>query len=110
MWSEQDGAKAHTSQSSLNVLRLMWFSLRGDVGPPVRSPDLSIIINGLFLGGCFKEKILKHCSQTLPELRDRILEEVMNICNVVIYNFRRRLQQNVDTNGLLLWALFFKYD
>lgn len=80
----------------------MWFSLRGDVGPPLRSPDLRII--RLIFVRLYQRKNL----QTLPELRDRIFEEVMNICNVVIQHCRRRLQQNVDTNGLNLVGIIFQ--
>ena len=46
MWFQQDGATAHTAQISLSVFRRMFprrlVSLRGDLGWPVWSPDLSI--------------------------------------------------------------------
>lgn len=46
IWFQQDGATAHTAQISLTVLRQMfpgWLvSLRGDIGWPARSPDLSM--------------------------------------------------------------------
>jgi hypothetical protein len=45
LWFQQDGATAHTARRSLGVLREMFpgrlISLRGDVGWPARSPDLS---------------------------------------------------------------------
>ena len=45
VWFQQDGATAHTAQRSLQVLREMFpdrlISLRGDIGWPARSPDLS---------------------------------------------------------------------
>lgn len=92
MWSEQDGAKAHNSQNSLNVLRLMFAEhVRGDVGPPVRSPDLSIV--RLIFVKLYQRKNL---------------EEVMNISNAVIQHFGRRLQQNVDNNGLNLVGIIFQ--
>ncbi|XP_039295229.1 uncharacterized protein LOC120353885 [Nilaparvata lugens] len=52
LWFQQDGATAHTARISLDVLREMFpgrlVSLRGDVGWPARSPDLSIC--DFFLG------------------------------------------------------------
>ena len=46
MWFQQDGATAHTARISLSVFRRMFprrlVSLRGDLGWPVWSPDLSI--------------------------------------------------------------------
>ena len=42
---QQDGATAHTSRRSLSLLREMFpghvISLRGDIGWPLRSPDLT---------------------------------------------------------------------
>jgi hypothetical protein len=46
VWFQQDGAAAHTPRNSMNVLGEIFpgrlVSLRGDVGWPARSPDLSI--------------------------------------------------------------------
>ena len=45
VWFQQDGATAHTSRRSLSLLREMFpgrvISLRGDIGWPPRSPDLT---------------------------------------------------------------------
>jgi len=45
VWFQQDGATAHTSRRSLLILREMFpgclISLRGDIGWPARSPDLT---------------------------------------------------------------------
>ena len=44
-WFLQDGATAHTARRSLGILREMFpsrlVSLRGDIGWPARSPDLT---------------------------------------------------------------------
>jgi hypothetical protein len=46
VWFQQDGATAHTARISLGVLQQMFpgrlVSLRGDIGWPARSPDLSM--------------------------------------------------------------------
>jgi len=45
VWLQQDGATAHTSRRSLSILREMFpghlIPLRGDIGWPARSPDLT---------------------------------------------------------------------
>ena len=45
VWFQQDGATAHTAKKSMDVLVEMFpshvISLRGDVGWPAHSPDLS---------------------------------------------------------------------
>jgi hypothetical protein len=46
VWLQQDGATALTSRRSLGILREMFrrhvVSLRGDIGCPPRSPDLTL--------------------------------------------------------------------
>ena len=49
-------------------------SLRGDLGWPTRSPDLSI--HDFFLCGHLKERVFKSRPNTLPQLKERIIEEV----------------------------------
>jgi len=48
VWFQQDGATAHTSRRSLSIFREMFpghlISLRGDIGWPARSPDLTPVI------------------------------------------------------------------
>lgn len=114
LWFQQDGATAHTARNSLNVLREMFpghlVSLRGDVGWPARSPDLSIC--DFFLWGYLKEKVFKHRPHTIPELRERIREEVnaipLDMCQRAIQNFRERLQQCIAANGRHLKDIIFK--
>lgn len=114
LWFQQDGATAHTARISLNVLREMFpgrlVSSRGDVGWPARSPDLSIC--DFFLWGYLKEKVFKRRPHTLPQLRERIIEEVNAIphdmCARAVQNFRDRLQQCIDANGRHLEDIIFK--
>jgi transposase len=62
VWFQQDRATAHTARCSLGVLREMFpgglISLRGDVGWPAWSADLSPC--DFFLWGYLKEKVFKH--------------------------------------------------
>jgi hypothetical protein len=80
------------------------------VGWPVRSPDLSIC--DFFLWRYLKEKVFKHRPHTLPELKERIIEEVNAIphemCDRAVLSFRDRLQQCVAANGRQLEDIIFK--
>uniref|UniRef100_UPI00358E2D47 uncharacterized protein n=1 Tax=Myxine glutinosa TaxID=7769 RepID=UPI00358E2D47 len=71
VWFQQDGATAHTARRSLQVLREMFpdrvISLRGDVGWPVRSPDLAPC--DFFLWGNLKSRVYTHRPQTLEALK-----------------------------------------
>ena len=114
VWFQQDGATTHTARMSLNVLRRMFpgrlVSLRGDLQWPARSPDLSIC--DFFLWGHLKERVFRSRPQTLPQLRERIIAEVMAIprhmCERAVGNFRERLQQCVAANGHHLPDIIFK--
>ena len=114
VWFQQDGATAHTARISLNILRQMFpgrlVSLRGDLGWPARSPDLSIC--DFFLWGHLKEKVFKSRPNTLPQLRERIIEEVnaipRDMCERAVRNFRERLQQCVAANGRHLADIIFR--
>ena len=115
VWFQQDGATAHTARISLNILRHMFpgrlVSLRGDLGWPARSPDLSIC--DFFLWGHLKERVFKSRPNTLPQLRERIIEEVnaipRDMCERAVRNFRERLQQCVAANGRHLADIIFRH-
>uniref|UniRef100_A0A8D2J2S7 Transposase n=1 Tax=Varanus komodoensis TaxID=61221 RepID=A0A8D2J2S7_VARKO len=96
VWFQQDRATDHTARRSLGVLREMFpgrlISLRGDVGWPARSPDLSPC--DFFLWGYLKEKEI---DRILPEITRRVRE-----------NFRERLQQCIVNNGHHLFDKVFK--
>jgi hypothetical protein len=95
-WFQQGGATAHTARRSLGILREMFpsrlVSLRGDIGWPARSHDLTPC--DYFLWGYLKAKVYKHRPQTLKALKDAIREEVAAIpqemTNRVTENFRER--------------------
>lgn len=113
-WFQQDGATAHTARVSLDKLRQMFparlVSLRGDVGWPARSPDLSIC--DFFLWGYLKEKVFKHRPHTLDELKVRIREEIraipIQMCRKAVESFRNRLHQCIAAEGRHLRDVIFK--
>ena len=74
VWFQQDSATAHTSRPSLSLLREMFpghlISLRGDIGWPLRSPDLTPLL--FFLWGYFKAKVYEEHPQTLEALKEAI--------------------------------------
>jgi hypothetical protein len=61
-WFQQDGATAHTSRRLLRILRKMFpghvVSLRGDIGWPPHSPDLTPC--NFFLWGSLISFFLPH--------------------------------------------------
>ena len=85
-------------------------SLRGDIGWPARSPDLTPC--DIFLWGYLKAEVYKHRPQTLKALKDAIREEVAAIppemTNKVMENFRERLRQCIANNGRYLSEVIFK--
>lgn len=114
LWFQQDGATPHTARNSMNILSELFphrlISLRGDLGWPARSPDLSIC--DFFLWGYLKEKVFKSRPHTLPELRERITEEVnaipRDMCRRAVQNFRERLHQCLEADGRHLKDIIFK--
>jgi len=85
-------------------------SLRGAVGWPARSPDLSPY--DFFLWGYLKEKVFKHRPRSLEDLKERIRQEIdaipPEITRRVMKNFRERLQQCVANDGRLMSDMIFK--
>ena len=109
-----DGATAHTARRSLGILREMFpsrlVSLRGDIGWPARSPDLTPW--DFLLWGYLNAEVYKHRPQTLKALKDAIREEVAAIppemTNIVMENFSERLLQFIANNGRHLNDVIFK--
>jgi hypothetical protein len=98
LWFQQDRATAHTARRSLGMLREMFpghlISLKGIVGWPARSPDLSPC--DFFLWRYLKEKVFKHRPQSLEDLKERIRQKINaippEITRRVMKNFREHLQ------------------
>ncbi|KAF0710687.1 Reverse transcriptase domain-containing protein, partial [Aphis craccivora] len=85
-------------------------SLRGDIGWPARSPDLSMC--DFFLWGYLKDKVFRHRPHTIEDLKQKITEEIEAIpvetCRKSYESFRDRLQQpSLGTENALYSATRF---
>jgi hypothetical protein len=80
-WFQQAGATAHTARRLVRILRDLFPSqlspLRGDIGWPACSPDLTTC--DIFLWGYLKAEVYKHWPRTLKALKNAIREEVAAI-------------------------------
>jgi len=114
IWFQQDGATAHTAQISMAKLRQMFpgrlVSLRGDLGWPARSPDLSIC--DFFLWGYLKERVFRDRPHTVEQLKTKIRAEIATIpvdmCRRATEAFRNRLQECVIAGGHHLRDVIFR--
>jgi hypothetical protein len=114
VWFRQDGATAYTSHRSLSLLREMSpghvISLRGDIGWPPRSPDLTPC--NFFLWGYLKAKVYEQRPLTLEALKEAIRQEVSAITPEMILkvmdNYRERLHQCINIQGCHLSDVLFK--
>lgn len=113
-WFQQDGATAHTSNTAMPVVRQLFpskvISRRGDIAWPPRSPDLTPM--DFFLWGYLKSKVYETNPRSIDVLKENIRREMASItevtCRAVMDNFRRRLQECRDRNGLHLDDVIFK--
>ena len=111
---QQDGATAHTAKNSMDVLRDLFpshlISLRGDIGWPARSPDLSPC--DYFLWGHLKAEVYKLRPTIIDELKAAIRQKVNEIpqemTQRVMENFRNRLNQCIAVQGRYLEDVIFK--
>ena len=85
-------------------------SLRGDIGWPAWSPDLTPC--DFFLWGYLKAKVYSHRPGTIEQLKEAIRQEVAAIppsmTRKALDNFRERLQQCVINNGRHSSDVIFK--
>jgi hypothetical protein len=85
-------------------------SLRGDIGWPPRSPDLTPC--DFFLWGYLKAKVYEHRPQTLEALKETIRQEVAAITPEMTLkamdNYRERLNQCINIQGRHLGDVLFK--
>lgn len=72
LWFQRDGASAHTSRCSLEIIKDMFsghvVSFQGDIEWHPRSPDLTPC--DFFLWGYLKSKVFQICPQILKLLRN----------------------------------------
>jgi hypothetical protein len=113
-WFQQNGATAHTKRRSIQVFREMFpgklISLRGNVGWPAHSPDLSPC--DLFLWGYLNSKVYTHRTENLQALKDAIRRETAAIppaiTERVMRAFRNRLEESIANDGHHLGDIIFK--
>lgn len=114
-WYQQDGARPHTSNMSMEVLREMFpgrlLSQRGDQSWPARSPDLSAL--DFFLWGYVKSKVFQNRPQNLDDLKNNIREVIAEIpvdmCRRTMASVLHRAQICTERNGGHLTNVIFKY-
>lgn len=102
---QNDGATSHTTPQSIAYLRQFFddrlISLRCVPEFPPRSPDLTIL--DYFVFPHLKNIIFKTPVHTLPELRNRIVEECANITPEMLRNafenMKRRVNLCLHENG-----------
>jgi hypothetical protein len=86
IWFQQDGAPPHYDIRVREFLDMTfpghWIGRRGPIEWPARSPDLSPL--DFFLWGYLKLKIYKSRSQTVDELKEKIINECQNISSEVL--------------------------
>jgi hypothetical protein len=115
VWFQQDGATARTSRRSLGILREAFpghvVSLRGDIGWPLHSPDLTLC--DFFLGGYLKAQVYQHRPQTLEGLKEAMTQEVAAILpkmtSRVMEKCRGRLNQCINNEDHHLSEVVFKF-
>jgi hypothetical protein len=86
-------------------------SLRGDIGWPLHSPDLTSC--DFFLWGYLKAQVYQHRPQTLEGLKEAITQEVAAILpkmtSRVMEKCRGRLNQCINNEGRHLSEVVFKF-
>ena len=105
---------AHTAKKSMDVLRGLFpahlISLRGDIGWPARSPDLSPC--DYFLWGYVKSEVFKDRPTTIDGLKAAICKTINEIPQEMtqraMENFRIRLQRCIAVQGGHLEDVIFK--
>jgi len=112
-WFQQDGATAHTAWRSMQVLREMFpgklISLRGKVGWPAHTPDLTPC--DFFLWGYLKAKVYTHQPENLQARKDAIHREIAippAMTERVMQAFRNRLKDCIANDGHHLGDIIFK--
>ena len=100
------GANIVVSLSKRFSRTMNLISLRGDIGWPARSPDLTPC--DFFLWGYAKAKVYTRRPGTIEQLKEAIWQELTAMTRKAMYNFRERLQQCVINNGRHLSDVTFK--
>lgn len=92
---QQDGATAHTANSSLRFLSDVFQErlISKGLWPP-RSPDLSVL--DFYLWGALKQKVYGNKPQNLQELRDNIQQQIASISQEERHRVFENLKRRTD--------------
>lgn len=114
-WFQQDGATAHTAETSITAVTALFpgtvISINGDIPFPPRSPDLTPL--DFFLWGYLKSVVYTDpVPETIQQLKDRITNAIRDIpvemCQRVFRNLRFRLTACYEEDGQHLNDVLFK--
>ena len=105
IWFQQDGATAHTAQTTMCYLMELFprhiITHHGHIPWPARSSNLAPC--DFFLWDYLKGEVYKHHPCNLVELKTAIREEIQQITPAmtvrVMGNFRKRLNSFINTQG-----------
>ena len=92
---QQDGATAHTANSTLRFLNNTFQTrvISKGIWPP-RSPDLSVL--DFYLWGAVKQKVYQNKPQNLQELRNNIRHQIVAIKQEGIHRVFENLKRRID--------------
>lgn len=97
IWFQQDGARPHTSDETIGVLRAQFgprvISARTDVPWPPRSCDLTPL--DYFLWGYVKDKVYANAPATIPELKREIRRVIGGIGEPLIESVIENLGKRI---------------
>lgn len=97
-WFQQDGATAHTSKASMQLLRKHFgnriISRNSDFPWPPRSPDLTA--PDFFLWGYLKQKVYINKPHTLTMLKKNIEEEITAIAQTMLVSTMRNVLKRAE--------------
>ena len=97
---EQDGAKAHTSKSNINLLNKL-FTSNGWLQNPPNSPDIAYPIETLW--ATLKKRVKKRDPKTIEDLKTITLQEWNRISPKLVrrfcLNFVKRIKKIIEING-----------
>ena len=115
IWFQQDGAKPHTTEATLDVLRPVFedciISRRADVVWPSRSCDLTSL--DYYLWGAVKDKCYADKPETIDSLKDNIRKAIgeiqLHTSDNVLKNWIARVCYCMASRGSHLNEIIFHY-
>ena len=115
IWFQQNGAKCHTAEATLDVLRPVFkdriISRKADGVWPPRSYDLTPL--NYYLWGAVKDKCYADKPETIDALKDNIREAIgeiqLHIIDNMLKNWTDRVGYCMTSRGSHLYEIIFHY-